>query len=129
MKTCQAHAQVGFTLMESVVALLLLSIVSTVIISLNGNLFLHSTSAHDQQQSTQLLQSCVDQLLAQRKTEGYDTTFSCNHLASLAPDYSLTVTPETPTTCPPQVKCKQLAIRATHLGVTTAPITLLLAKD
>ncbi len=57
MKDLPPSGQHGFTLMESVVALVLLSLVSVVITSLNGNLFLRSGDMRGLQQSTQLLQA------------------------------------------------------------------------
>lgn len=129
MRSAAPQRQRGFTLMESVVALLLLAIVSTVVISLNGNLFLNSSSARQQQQGQQLLQACLDQVLTQRKTLGYDGPFDCSALTATIPDYTLSVTTETTTYCPLQVQCKQLALRFLYQSTPSAPVVLLLAQE
>ena len=120
----------GFTLMESVVALLLLSIVSVAIMGLNGNLFFRSTDMRGLQQGTQLLQACVDQVLALRKTSGYDATFHCNELNALNTGFTLGVSLQaTPDYCPAGLECKQVLITVTPAGgSSTKPASLLFVK-
>ena len=123
--TCARHR--GFTLMEMVVALLLLSIVSMAISSLNGNLFFSRTDMRGMQQGTQLLQACIDQVLAQRKSSGYGATFHCDELNALNTGSTLAVTLQaTPDYCPSGLECKQVQITMTPAGgSSTKPASLL----
>lgn len=123
MKIRPAFLQNGFTLMETVVALVLLAIVSVVITSANGNLFFRSTAMQTAQQGTQLLQACMDKLISARKSGGYSgvTQTTCNTISG--------VSISTPTACPAALDdlntfpgCKQLQITATGVGT---PITLI----
>lgn len=123
MKIRPVFLQHGFTLMETVVALVLLAIVSVVITSANGNLFFRSTAMQTAQQGTQLLQACMDKLIAIRKASGYSgvTSSGCSTISG--------VTVSTATACPSQLDdlttfpgCKQFQITATGVG---KPITLI----
>lgn len=126
----------GFTLIELVVALLLLSIVALAITSLNGNLFLKSTYMRDLQQGNTLLQACVDQVLAQRKgTGGFGSTFAC--AAPQNTEFSLTVTVTAPASQPSfcanvftSAKCKKVDIQVKRtvngsVVMSTAPVSLM----
>lgn len=123
MKIRPAFAQYGFTLIETVVSLVLLGIVAVVISSMNGNLFFRSTAMQTAQQGTQLMQACMDKLISARKAGGYSgvTNSACNALSG--------VTVSTPTSCPVALDdlntfpgCKQFQITATGVGT---PITLI----
>ena len=123
MKDLPPSAQRGFTLMEAVVALVLLSLVSVVITSLNGNLFLRSGDMRGLQQSTQLLQACVDQVIGLRKTAGFDATFHCDELNALNTGFTLSVSLKpTPDHCPTGLQCKQVLISVNNIG---SPVSLL----
>ena len=127
MKDLPPSGQHGFTLMESVVALVLLSIVSVVITSLNGNLFLRSGDMRGLQQSTQLLQACVDQVIGLRKSSGFDATFQCAEINALSTEFTLDVSLKpTPDYCPTGLQCKQVLINVKKTGTTVDnPISLL----
>jgi prepilin-type N-terminal cleavage/methylation domain-containing protein len=129
MKDLPPSGQHGFTLMESVVALVLLSIVSVVITSLNGNLFLRSGDMRGLQQSTQLLQACVDQVLGLRKTAGFAATFHCNELNALNTGFTLTVSLKTTPDYCPGLQCKQVQISVNKTGSTGGnPVSLLFVE-
>lgn len=127
MKDLPPSGQHGFTLMESVVALVLLSLVSVVITSLNGNLFLRSDDMRGLQQSTQLLQACVDQVIGLRKSSGFDATFQCAEINALSTEFTLDVSLKpTPDYCPTGLQCKQVLINVKKTGTTVDnPISLL----
>ena len=127
MSLAMTSRQRGFTLMESVVALVLLGIVSVAITSLNGNLFLRSDDMRSLQQSSQLLQACVDQVIALRKTSGYAGPFHCDELNALPTGYALNVTLKaTPDHCPSGLECKQVLVSVNQTGGTAGnPVSLL----
>lgn len=131
MNTHTPLPQRGFTLMESVVALLLLSVVSVAITGLNGNLFLRANDMRHLQQGTQLLQACVDQVLAQRKSLGYVGPFHCNDLNALNAGFTLNVSLQaTPDHCPAGLECKQVLISVAPAGgSSTNPVSLLFVND
>jgi prepilin-type N-terminal cleavage/methylation domain-containing protein len=129
MKSIDMPRVSGFTLMESVVALLVLCMVSVAIISLNGNLFLRSRDAHDLQQGTQLLQACIDQVLSIRRTSGYAATLHCNEVNALVPGITLSVNPNaTVEYCPTGLQCKEVQITLNRNGTSSAPTSLLLVN-
>jgi prepilin-type N-terminal cleavage/methylation domain-containing protein len=130
MKHLRLITQQGFTLIESVVAMVLLSIVSVVIISLNGNLFLNSSDMRGLHQSTQLLQSCVDQVMAIRKSSGFAATFHCDELNALNTGFTLSVSLKpTPDYCPSGLQCKQVLISVNKTGLSGGnPASVLLVN-
>lgn len=118
--------QQGFTLMESVVALLLLSIASLGIVQLNGNLFLRSQEMRDWQEGTQILQACLDEVVAMRSSSGYSATFDCADLNTLGTGFTVSVNPNaTVEYCPAGLQCKQIVINASKNGMTSTPISIL----
>lgn len=124
----KGHRQSGFTLMESVVALLLLSVAALGIIQLNGNLFLRSQDMRDWQEGTQLVQACLDQLIATRNSAGFTATFHCDELNTLGTGFTLSVNPNaTVQYCPAGLQCKQIEITATKGGSTSTPVSILFA--
>ena len=123
------HSQQGFTLMESVVSLLLLSIASVGIISLNGNLFLRANDMRDLYQGSQLVQACMDQVLSIRRSAGYTATPDCTELNALGTGFTLTVNPNASVDhCPTGMQCKQVSITASKGGLTTTPVSVLLVE-
>ncbi len=127
MKNQPPSAQHGFTLMELVIAIVLLSIVSVVITRLNGSLFAGASDMRGLQQSTQLLQACVDQVIGLRKSSGFDATFQCAEINALSTDFTLDVSLKpTPDYCPTGLQCKQVLINVKKTGSTVNnPISLL----
>ena len=126
MKAPQTCSPKGFTLMESVIALLILGAVSLAIISLNGNLFLRSTEMRELQQGAQLLQACLDQVVGTRKTSGFAATPDCSELNTLVAGITLAVNPNaTVEYCPPNLQCKQIEIQVIRNGITSKPVSLL----
>lgn len=62
----------GFTLIESIIVLILLGIASIGIISLQGNIFSGQGVNKNLIVSAQLMQECAEQILATRRTGGFN---------------------------------------------------------
>ena len=114
----------GFTLMETLVAILLLALLAVGAIGLNGQLFMQSTHMRNLQIGTQLQQACVELVLAQRKNTGYATTFSCASLNDQG--FSLTAS-DAPSVqyCPSGMQCRQINVAVSGNGISPSPATLL----
>jgi len=127
MKTTGFMRPSGFTLMEMVIAILLLAIASATVIVLYGNLYSRNTNTENAQEGALLVQSCVETITGLRKqSSGFFSTStatlstSCNYLPTLhnsGTGISLSVTASTPTsTTPPcpasPVSCIKFVIRA-----------------
>ncbi len=114
----------GFTLMETLVAMLLLALLAVSATGLNGQLFMQSANMRNLQIATQLQQACVEQVLAQRKTSGYATVFSCASLNSQG--FTLTAA-DAPSVqyCPSGMQCRQINVAVSGNGISPSPATLL----
>lgn len=116
----------GFTLIEVTIAIVLLAIATTAIISLNGNLFFHSSDIQTIQKNAQLLQACADRVIGIRKAFGYNALMTAGFdgsCASISSTLSITSI-STPSGCPlitDPSYCRQVEIRVT--GYNT-PVTL-----
>jgi prepilin-type N-terminal cleavage/methylation domain-containing protein len=125
------HAARGFTLVESIITLVILSLAALGIATLSGNIFNADAGNKDLQVGVQLMQECAEQVLAVRRVSGYATTPSCN--VSTMPAFSgfgapsVTTTAYTGAACPTGGSCKQVVISVTPAGgASLTPITLLL---
>lgn len=81
--------QRGFTLIETLVVMVVLGVASTIIISLQGGIFVRQSSSKDLQIGTQIVQECAEQVLALRRrtpTGGYAavTPAACSTLGNFA---------------------------------------------
>ena len=130
MNRHSAQPHTGFTLIEAVIALLLLGIVSVTIIKLNGQLFSNDKNLSTWQSDTQLLQACVDRMIGLRKNgksfSSYATDSTCYGLYPLSTS-RVTVKVSTLASCPTPTaspasgaQCKQLDIQATGIGSTVS---------
>ncbi len=74
----------GFTLIESIIALVLLGIASISIISLQTTIFNGQSDNKVLEVGTQLMQECAEQVLAMRRNLSYTsvTTSACNGLGN-----------------------------------------------
>lgn len=63
--------QLGFTLLEMVIVIVLLGITSTTIIQINNGLFSGVNLSRNVQINTQLLQACAERIIASRRFSGY----------------------------------------------------------
>lgn len=116
----------GFTLMETLIAMLLLGVVSAGIISLNGQLFWQSSRMYSLQQATQMQQACVEKLLTVRENAGYNATLDCNDLNALGTGYTLSVTQaNTSQACPTGLNCKLVSVSVANTNFSFAAANLL----
>lgn len=115
----------GFTLMETLVAIVLLAIVSTGVIGLNSQLFMQSANMRNLQLGTQLQQACMEQVLAQRKSSGYNTTFSCTNSGGFTLTVTSTPVNGFPIYCPTPLQCKSVEVGISGNGIAPAAATLL----
>lgn len=135
MKYVTCRAPTGFTLIETIIAMLVLALVSVVIIRLNGGLFYRTTDIQAIQQSSLMVQACMDRIIGIRKSSDIftapgttlpsticDTTF----LPSLSPGMTLKVSSaiSTSSLCPSGKTCVQVNINTETSGVSKTPVTL-----
>ena len=121
----------GFTLVESIIVLVVLSIAAVAIISMQGNIFYGQSSNKDLQVGVQLMQECAEQVLATRRQSGYTAvnTDTCNTLGNLggfgAP--CVTVTSDNAgAACPSGGPCNKVEISVSKNNCITklTPVTL-----
>lgn len=121
-------AQSGFTLVESIVVLVLLSIAAVGIISLQGNIFYGQSGNKDIQVGVQLMQECAEQILAKRRQSGYASVDqnTCTTLGNYGGfgTPSVTVTSDASAVCPSGGTCKKVVISVSKTGASLTPVTL-----
>lgn len=125
MSTLQRITDKGFTLIEVVIAMLVLAVVTTAISKLNGNLFYQSTDIGIVQNNALLLQACADRIIGIRHSQGgYSAlpTTGSNICSGISSTLSIN-TVALAQTCPLTLasNCTQLEIKVT--GYNT-PVTL-----
>lgn len=144
MKHARSHhfgGSSGFTLVESIIVLVLLGIAAAAIISMQGNIFYGQSGNKDIQVGVQLMQECAENILATRRASGYGApsladsgaaTSSCSGMTLTNPNYgapTVTITAGSSATipaCPSATSnsCKLVSI--TQGGLT--PVTLMLVS-
>lgn len=141
MKTINASR--GFTLVESIIVLVVLAIAAAGIATLSGNIFNGQDENKELQISMQLMQECAEQVLALRRTSGFDwttnaATLACTDLAAPGDvglsfgkpvvDSNISIT-DGSNGCPTGGTCRLLTIAvSTSAGDKLAPLTLLLVR-
>ena len=126
----------GFTLLETVIVILLLAIASAGIINLNGGLFTNASQIRNLQINTQLLQACAERVMAVRRLSGfidapdYDTVCEALPLvASGSNKFTVNTTLNyTGSSCPIGATCQWVDIRVNNAVGEVGPITLQLMK-
>lgn len=118
----------GFTLIETVATLLLLSIVASTMVTTNGNLFQDQADIRQLQNSTPLLQACAERVLAIRRASGFSTTpafdADCDALTG-ADTFNVTVTPNSGSvSCPTSAVCQLVRIYVKSNSGTIGPVVL-----
>lgn len=124
------HRSRGFTIIESIIVMIVLGAASLGIIAMQGRLFTGLDDVDGMQVSTRVMLECAEQLLAQRRhTEnGYANVIVTNgNGGALCTDVpgvpSVTVVePFTGAACPANYTCKTVAITTGNL----APVTVML---
>lgn len=124
----------GFTLMESILVMIVLGLASLGIIAMQGRLFDNVSTVDGMQVSTRLMHECAEQVLAQRRhtEDGYanvivapNGSHPCSGLPPLTgftvPTVAITE-PFTGGACPANFSCKTAVIAQGGL----APVTVML---
>jgi prepilin-type N-terminal cleavage/methylation domain-containing protein len=123
----------GFTLIETIIVMVILGIGAAAIVSLQGNIFQGQSGNQNMQVGVQLMQECAEQVLAIRRNSGYTavTTSACSNLGNyggfgtpsvtLKNDSNASVTACASTTC-------TATITISNGGPNMTPITLRLAN-
>lgn len=135
--SCNRFAtETGFTLVELIVVIVLLSIAAAGIVSLNANIFSGQDSNETLEVGAQLLQECAEKVLA----AGYTPSPSCLDDATASalpqgfsapvPTVTHTILPATSTRygCPSGGTCVTVDVTVTKGSSTLTPITLLLVQ-
>lgn len=129
IKPFQAATPKGFTLIETIVVIVILGFAAVAINSLQRNVFIGQTSNKDLQLGVQLLQECAEQIIAVRRKSGFNTvdTNTCSNLGNYggfgAP--IVTLTPDnTGAACPTGGTCNKAVITLSKGGSSLTPVTL-----
>lgn len=130
----------GFTLIEVVIATLLLAILTSSIIGLNGGLFNRTSDIQKVQQASLMVQACADLVIGIRKNTDPNIFFStpstaigtsCSNLPSLNTNITLSIASAVTTAspCPTGMTCVQSDINAkTGATASTPLVTLFFVK-
>lgn len=125
--------QRGFTIIESIIALVILAIASVAIVSLQSDIFSGQSDNKSMEVGVQLMQECAEKILGVRRGAGYGGVMSstCDGLGNIngfgAPSIALNDASGTAiTTCASSTCTATISIRK---GTTTlTPITLRLVN-
>ena len=82
----------GFTLVESVIVLVLLSMAAAAIVSLQANIFTGQSGNKNLQVGVQLMQECAEQVLSIRQKNGYTDSSLTDRTAATSNCSGMTVT-------------------------------------
>lgn len=126
----------GFTLIEAIIAILLLAVVTGGIIGLNGGLFSRASDIQKIQHASLMVQACADRVIGIRKSANPDTFFttpstaignSCINLPLLDASVTLSVSSAVTTAapCPAGKACVQSDIHASTGATTSTPLVTL----
>jgi prepilin-type N-terminal cleavage/methylation domain-containing protein len=121
----------GFTLIELVLVILILTIASTALVALFGRLTGSMDINHDIQAAAQLAQECAEHLLAARRENGYAMggITDCSALPAFngfGPPAVVTTNPYIGGGCPAAATCKLVSISAAY-GEGASTVELMLA--
>ncbi|MDH5327250.1 MAG: type II secretion system GspH family protein [Gammaproteobacteria bacterium] len=120
----------GFTLVELIMVIMLLSVSSAVFVSLLGQMGVGVRSNKDTQAAAQLAQECGEYLLALRRIQGYvmGGVSDCSSLGAFGADGPAAVTLTEPylgNGCPVGAACKLFDV-AVSVGSGAARVQLIL---
>jgi len=131
-------SQAGFTLIELVMAIIVLSLSSVALVRLFGQMGESLDINRDLQAASQMAQECAEHLLAARRTYGFamggvgdcsTTTVNVTALTAFNGNGPPTVAETNPyaaSGCPVMGSCKLYTITANY-GVSTSVVTLLVS--
>ena len=120
--------QQGFTLIEAVITILLLSITATTVITLNSNIFKSRTDINAMQVASPLLQACAERIVGMRQTAGFSLTpaydAACDALTG-TDSFDVTVTANSSDpSCPSGATCQMVQIVQKSNGQSWGPLQL-----
>lgn len=128
-KSFHMVASSGFTLIETIIVMVILSIAAVAIINLQGNVFNGQSNNKDLQVGAQLLQECAEQVIAVRRKSGLNavTTSTCNALGNYGgfgvPIITIAAD-NTGAVCPTGGTCNQVMITLSKGGSSLTPVTV-----
>jgi prepilin-type N-terminal cleavage/methylation domain-containing protein len=130
------RSQQGFTLIETVIVILLLSITSAAIISMNSGLFNNAQNIRSLQSNSQLLQVCAEHVMEKRRLSGFvdapNYDAECEALPVVPANsntFSVTTALNyTGSSCPSGATCQQVDIQVNSTSGSVGPMSLLLVK-
>lgn len=124
--------QRGFTLIEAVVVILILSLAAVAVLGQFTQASKAWSIDEDLQVATQLVQERLEDILAQRRASGYAAIAvgtTNDTLTGSYTSYSRTVTVGSVSGAPcPAASCKQVVVSVSRSGTELASATLLLAS-
>jgi type II secretory pathway pseudopilin PulG len=132
-----SRRQCGFSLIELVIIIVVVSVAAVGLLSLWTGIGRSAGQSEETQTATQLAQECAEHILAQKRvnpTVGYDniTTTVCNGLPAFTGyTRSVTLTPTTASPCPVATagQCQLVRVQVDHGLVTSAAdMTFLLVR-
>ncbi len=85
-------AHKGFTLIESIIVMVVLGIAAVAIINLQGNIFFGQSGNRDLQVGVQLMQECAEKILSTRRDVGYGDASLTDRTASASNCSGMTIT-------------------------------------
>jgi len=116
--TIQSSRLAGFTLIELVMVIVVLSVISAGLVRVLGGMTGGILLQKDSQISQQLVQECAEYLLGLRRHVGYNmnSVSNCSSLPTFSGSVAVaTITnPSADTACPALASCKRFDITATH---------------
>jgi len=134
MSVTPGRPQRGFTLLELVAVILIVTIAAVPLFGLFSQAGIGLLADETIQTATQLAQERAETLLAVRRNRGYaDTEVSSGLVENLGGNYAgytrtTTVTPFTGVACPGSFSCKQLTVRVDQGGQARAEVAFILVN-
>jgi prepilin-type N-terminal cleavage/methylation domain-containing protein len=118
----------GFTLIESILVVVLLGLAAATIISMQRNIFFSQDGNRDLEVGVQLMQECAEQILAIRRQSGYPVDAgACSTLGNTggfgAPSVNM-ADDSSGAACPSGGTCSQVVISVSKPGASLTPVTL-----
>lgn len=118
----------GFTLIETVAALLLLSIIATGLVTTNAQLFRGQVGIRPLQISSPWLQACAERVLAMRRELGFQVNpaydAACDSLTG-SDSFNVVVTDNSGTlSCPTSAQCQMVRIHFKSGADVLGPVVL-----
>lgn len=126
----------GFTLLETVIVILILGVAATAVIRLNTGLFYSSIDSRDVQLNTQLLQACAEKISASRRLSGfietagfYDALCESLPIGPAGSDrFAVTTSASVGESCPTGATCQDIVIGVNGSSGAVGPVHLQLMK-